>query len=182
MSSISKRSGDGSKGIDLLGLGTTSTAPTAPTVSATSAPQTSIPNIPVSTAEFAKNMSSISFDNLANIVSTVKNMSTVAENDYTDRNSFVGTSNENKLGYGPTPTTNRLNFDPSQLDKPSFESHKVEMNQGRQDGFYDRPYPSRDHQGLDRSFGPEQPYRSVGPDGARRNLGPPQGKSIKTVL
>lgn len=181
MSSISKRSNDASKGIDLLGLGTTSTAPvpvsSAPSVTPTSAPQTSMATVPVSTAEFAKNLSSISFDNLANIVSTVKNMTTAAEIDNKDRNSFVDTMNEKNLGFGAPPTTNRLNFDPSQLDKPSFESNKLGMNQGMQDGFYDRPYPSRDPQGFDRSFGMEPPFRSLGPDVARRNLGPPQGKS-----
>lgn len=143
MSSINKTN-DTSKGIDLLGLGTSDPA------KSTSIP---IPEIPVSTAEFAKTLSSISLDNLANIVSTVKNMT--ADNK-ADR--MTTQTTDQNIGFEPTPSTNRLNFDPAHLEKPTFDKHAMDTR--KTDLLYDRSMVPRDSTHFDRNLGPEPPFRN----------------------
>lgn len=144
MSSISKNN-ENSKGIDLLGLGTSDTTLKTPV---------SIQNIPVSSADFAKTFGGISIDSLANIVSTVKNMT--AEN--TDR---VCQQTDNKLHYEPPPTSNRLNFDPAQLDKPSLDTPGIGSRKG--DLMFERSFPPPTSTGYDRNLGLEQPFRNSAP-------------------
>lgn len=163
MSNISKRN-DGSKGVDLLGLGTTEPPATTAAV---------IPNIPASTAEFAKTLSSISMDSLANIVSTVKNM-TSAEN-IESKPHFPPVEKNNLLNFEASSSTSRLNFDPAQLEKPSFDKPELGMGPGSMDTYYNRSYPPRGGTGFERSYGSEQTFQSFPSEAPHRSLPPNLG-------
>ncbi|KAJ8946800.1 hypothetical protein NQ314_008784 [Rhamnusium bicolor] len=133
MSNISKSSSGGSSSIDLLGLRVSSANPS-----------TSTSSILTSTADFAKTFSNINVDNLASIVSNVKRQ--------------TAESNE-KLNFEPPVRTNvgKLNFDPSQLNKPESPNLMMDIN---------------DNLGLNRSLEerPIGPGPGMGPAGPLRGL------------